>query len=1137
MANDYGLGEYLSAFSGIGSVPTSLSGYGFGQRVHNLELEALESNAPNPTAKPASKTQASVVTAQTSAIQAVLVGLGFPATGLTDSQFGKTTKAVWQKAAATKAPTPLNPFIDGAVGSRTVSVNSETYGVLSSISQAAIEQKKLSQQPTSAPAPAPAAPKTQAQVIGAEPKIYIDGKGRVWDKLPSGTQGTPLPRMAVPVRDVQLHLDSLLANPSRSESWDAQTKAAWSKYASVFKEPRPEATVATGSSKWVWINADAMSRLRARGNAAAVGGGAKPAAKQSTASGAKTAPSAGSPSPLTPTVAAGDLVANTGDVQSLLKRLGWTDSALKNTFGAKPGALDDSVFGPTTQKAWEQSARKRKLATNISKKTADGKQVTVREATYLQLKAVADALVPPAVTPNAPAQPAGGSLLSLNPAGLTYVTVDQLGTVLGRITGAKSNASTRLDTLYAQVAKSLNVDPRIESVPPDKVVVLKDAWTVIMAKYDAMAPAPAPLPPGPQKSDQDQKVAEIIRASTSSVPVNTVRVALNAVIASGKLQHPPFPETGVWENSLTEPLLDAFSAKTEDRGYLTAALVRGKLISKDGKTLKLPKRLVDIVVALAKDYKTKQTAAVTSLAGYTKVNPAELIAKINGLNVSTVIFNRNGGAKELADAIRTFFDTTKTSAPSGDVVKQVKQDIFVNNDTLTVLAAAVKDAEARAAATQNYRAGIVAGALKDSSASVSILDVQQAVAETVRSGKAGADKKLYATVKQTGAFDKATRAAYTQIAKTLTVGPQIVQAGLLLKQQLGPNFKAAMQTELGNKVWGEFLDQAVSGKTLKTMPLLAKMISDAAASYQQTAAGKQATVAVAQAQTAALTDAVNKSTKVISILNVQQALLQMIANKEIDAISGLAITGTTDKPTRDGLFWVSGLIFPEGYKLAETTWASYLQSVGLVVVSDSNVSKGWSGANYIALPPPLADLLLKRAGEYVFGHGPSQVQVARFSKASVATAQAPAATPSAEPAAAASTAAPTAAPPAEQAPATAPAPAYAPPEAAAPTAAAPAPTASAPAAAGPAPQVLDFSTQEATAQPTAPLPPPEAPTAAAPAPDAAPAPAAAAPETGSGTGLWIFGGVAALAALVALKGKDKNAVKTGAKKPQTRYAR
>ncbi len=1153
------LSEYLSEFSDTGSVPTSLSGYGYGQRTHQRELSALSANPSTATKPTAAKAPASGnITVGTDSVQKVLIALGYPATGLTDGKFGKTSKAAWENAARTKPPVPSNGFIDGALGAKSVAVNAATYQVLSNIAQATLDQKKVSQQPA-----VPGAPKTQDQITGPEPKPWVV------------VGGVRVARIAVPVRDLQLHLDALQAGPSRSGSYDSKTKAAWDKYAKIFKEPRPELAQASGSSAWAWINPDAMARLRERGNRAAVP--TSSAAPQKTSASPTTSKAAArpasqtanpSPQPATPAVVAkGDLVATTSDVQSLLKRLGWTDSALKNTFGAKPGALDDGTFGSTTQKAWAQSASKRKLNGRIAKASADGKQVTVLEETYLKLRAVADALVPQTAPDNSTPPIVGGSLLSLSPSGLTQISVARFGEVLGRITGATASANVDLQAVYARVAKDLKVDARSEQTKDGNVIVLKDAWNAVMAKFDAMAPKQA-QPTGAKKSDQDNAVATIVKASTSSVPVSTVRTAFNAAIQQGLMQRAVFA-AGAWEEALREPTLDFIGVKTEPaRSQWAAALVSGKLVSKDGKTLKLPKMQADSFKAAAAKYQkaqAEQKAASSDIKGYTKVNAADLIGKINGLNVSTVVFNRNGGGKELADAIATFFTNTKTAMPSGDPVRLLKQDVYVKDAVLTALASAVSDAAARQAATRDLRSKLVADALKDSTAMVSVLDFQQAIAESVRSGKAGANKKLYSAVKLTNAFDKATRAAYTTVAQTLTIGAAILDAEKKLQAAMGANYKKALTEELRNNVWGDFLTQAVSGTSIKTMPVIAQTITEAAAVYRSTNEGKQSQAKVAKAQSTALVDAINKSTKVVAIVDVQQALLQMVSNKEISKVSGLKITGRSDKATNKGLFELSGFIFPEGYKIADTTWASYLKAVGLNVVSNSNVVKGWPNANYVALPPSVADLVLKRAGEYVYAHGAAQVQIAQYNKASTVSAAAPApvtsSTASAPVAADAGAARAAALETATrecaarggtlkvvetaagqnwicllgdgqqtQTPATA---------AVNSMPAAPQENSAMP---GPTPQPVVFSTDEATAQPSAPLAPETpmpatdtsassvlTPTADAPATDTA------APASDSHTGLYLLGGVAALASYFALKGKGKG--KGGEKNNKMRYAK
>lgn len=901
-----GLGSYLSEFTTAGAMPTSLSGYGTGQRAHNLELGALGAAAP-------------------ATVDASMVG-----------------------------------------------------------------------------------PKPSASTLNKGTARYLQLVG-------------------VLIKDLQSDLNALQAKAGSSGKIDTATKNAWALYTKVFSEPNTEFIPASGgidSAHWVWVNQPARDKMHAFA-IKAVRPGASPAPKPTqsktptkaaaatpkpaAAKAASTKPASAKTSPVTPAptpaVSKGSMVATTADVQSLLKRIGWTDAALKSTFGAKPGALDDGLYGSTTQKAWAQSANKRKLNASI-KEASGGKQVTVVTATYLALKNLADAAVPPQPG-SLPAQPVGGSILSLGPTAITQVTADQLGTVLGRISGAKADAKTDLKALYEQVATNfLSVDPRIEQDPKGAIFVMKDAWSAFMKKYDELAPAPPTPAPGPQKSELDQAVAVIVKNSTSSVPVNTVRTAFNAAIQQGLLKHDLF-KAGVWEQSLSPFVLDYIGVQAEPaRSQWAAALVKGQLVSKDGKTLKLPQKQADSFKSVAAKYKASETAAVESFKGYTKVSPADIIARVNALHVSTVQFNKNGDAKELADAIQTFLENTKTPVPSGDIVKTSsdKKTVYVKDTVIATLSKAVKAADARAAATKKSRDALVANAVKEASATVKIADLQQALMDTVLSKSAGANAKLYGAVKLTNAFDAATRAAYTELARTLTIGPAIQAYQKLLQSQLGPDFKAALVTEIQNQVWGDFLKKTVAKDSLKVLPALAAKIADGAKAYKANTKADKIAADTASAQTKVLNDAIKKSTSIVSILDLQQALLQMMSEKMIDNVPGLKLTATASGVS-PALLEVSSYIFPEGYTLPETMWAKYLSEVGITVVSASTVQKGWnSKTNYIALPASLADVISKKSSAYMLKNGVSklgdklapiplnnQALQVRFGTPSVITVQKPAA--------------------------------------------------------------------------------------------------------------------------------------------------
>ena len=284
---------------------------------------------------------------------------------------------------------------------------------------------------------------------------------------------------------------------------------------------------------------------------------------------------------------------------------------------------------------------------------------------------------------------------------------------------------------------------------------------------------------------------------------------------------------------------------------------------------------------------------------------------------------------------------------------------------------------------------MVANALNESSAITSIRDLQYAIMDTARTQTMPATAgqpatklpaswvKVLSAVKPTGAFDKETRAAYTEIARTLTIGPAIQQYQQMLRDQLGPNFKTALVTEAQNQVWSAFLDKAVAKRngllSIATLPALAQTFAAGAASYKKLAPADKRQADAVKAQNLVLNDAVKKSSAIVSILDLQEALLQMAADKKI-ASSGVTLTAVSNTATKNGLFNVSSLIFPEGYSVPDTMWAAYLKRVGIRVVSPSNVVVEWANANYIALPPALADVVSSNAGTYVASHGVSPLE-------------------------------------------------------------------------------------------------------------------------------------------------------------------
>ncbi len=953
------LAAYLAEFSSVGAFPTSLSGYGVGARRHGLELAALG-------AKPATNDDNDVIGKKPSAsslklgterwqqlkpfrirdLQAHLNAL--EANAGTSGKLDAKTKSAWNTYARIfrEARTELVPAAGGFDSGNWVWMNSLAFdgnGKGTSLKERASKARAASPKtPVAASKPA-SKPAASAQTLPVGMKyVATSAVQNVLLALGANKKG----------------LDDGKFGPTTKNTWDVAAN----------KRKLSNRTLGAKGDKTIAVDEKTFATLHAE---------------------ATNAP----PPPPEP-VSAKDLVANTADVQQILINIGHDKAK-----------ITDGLYGPTTRGKWEASAKQRGLDPYMAKKSADGKQVTVREATYLRLKVDADNKVPPQPTSGVKPPPLGGSLWALPPSDVAVVTADQLGTVLGRLVQTKTNQSVDLAQVYGDLAKRSGLDPRIEQDPQGRIGVLRSSWTAIQALYDKAAPAA--VTPKASPSQEEQAWAAIKKGSTAPLAVQTLRDGLNALIRDGRINHAPF-EKGLWDRSLREYVLDALEIKSEPaRSQWLNALTIGKLVSNDKKSLKLPPKGVEFFKAAAKKLAQAQQDAKTTLAGYTKVNVAEIIQRINALNVSSVKFDKNGDARVLGDAIATFFENTKTKAPSGDFLKQVNKDILVRNEILAALSNAVQAADSRASATDAFRAGMVNNALRESSASVTVDTLQQAILHTALRKQGGSSQKLYEAVKNTGAFDAPTRAAYTAMARTLTIGPAVLEFEKKLKAELGAGFKAATVEEVRNKVWGEFLDKALSktGTTLnlKTLPALAKQIEEAAALYRTNVSADVRQQDKVRAQEAALADAVKKSTAIVSVFDAQQALLRMASRKQVKS-TGIKVTGVGgDKATREGLFQVSSYIFPEGYAVPETMWMAYLKKVGINVVS-GGVAAGWSGAtNYIALPPALADIVSKRAGEYMAEKGvpagssslaplplDNQELRLRFGTPSIVTAQRPA---------------------------------------------------------------------------------------------------------------------------------------------------
>jgi hypothetical protein len=659
---------------------------------------------------------------------------------------------------------------------------------------------------------------------------------------------------------------------------------------------------------------------------------------------------------------------STADAQSILKNLGAADKA-----------LNDGKYGPTTARLWGESATKRGLNPVMEKASADGTKVYVSPETWLKLRADADAKGAPPPAPVVAMQ--------------VVVPREQVEDAVARLGGVPAGESLTDDQiigLWAKLATAVKLAADIKRAR-EGFEVNDGTW-----KNIAYAASQTQRPPAQaRKSDIELATAQVLKQASTSVPVTTVQTALNAAIQKGTLKMAPFTEP-LWVASMVGPLV-AMSQPADAvwKAAWEQSLVQGKLVSADRKSVKLLPAVASALSQLAAQYAAEKKQGEELFKGYTEVNAAEVIARINNLGVTTKKFDKSGGAKELADAVRTFFEETKTKLPSGDLVKiDSKQKTYLKNETLAAMAAAATAAQQRADATKRFRDSMVANALKEASAQMTVLSFQEAVKHAVLSGAKVSNKKLYESVATSNVFDKQTREVYTDLARTLTIGPAVLEYERLLKSQLGPAFKVGLVEEARNQVWNSFLDAAVvktnDGKfVIRMLPALAKQFEPLAALYRKNVSAEKKSEEQWAAFNKALADAVKKSTVTLSMLNVQQGLLEAIAGKDIQKVSGLKLTGTSDGPTREALFHFNGLIFPEGMQVPETGWAKYLAAVGYIVTPGQPVKRAWVGANYIALPRALADHLAKLAGEWILKNGQSQIRVAVFNDPSVITVKVP----------------------------------------------------------------------------------------------------------------------------------------------------
>lgn len=776
--------------------------------------------------------------------------------------------------------------------------------------------------------------------------------------------------VSTPVKTVQTYLNLLQANAGVSGRLDAKTKAAFTKWAKLFKSPQTtlsavkmedvnslERTMAKRlklNPGFTYMDPSVLSRLGTLANKAASAGAKAPA-----------------PTKATPSSTAGtDMTANTHDIQGILKRL-----------GAPKERLSDGQFGATTKSYWRAAAQKRSKNPSIVVKSGTRlSQVLVNTAAYLAIKADADAKTPPSPGTQE-AEPLGGSLKTMDQTLVQGVTQQELELLVERLVPGVQKAMPG----YEIAAKRLSVDPRIEA-DGDRFLVLKASLKALTEAFLATPPRGGVATPSRQANIETAKKSLALKA-TSGIPFATLQIASVAAVKLGEISSALGPQSTIM--SMLIKLANPADLVWKEAWEQTLGPL---LVAKKG--VKVLPRMAKIINQLASGYRQAKTAAKERFTNYTKVNSAEVIARINGLGVTTEKFDRSGGAKELADAIRTFLTESKSSVPSGDLVRtDAQKNTYVRNGVMQALATAVSSAQSRAGSTSTFRRSMVANAIKESSTTLPVTSLQQAIRHLVLAKRAGGNTALYSKVRVTGAFDAPTRAAYTEMARTRTVGPAIQTYQAMLKKQLGPSFKVSLVVEARNQVWNAFLDEAVKkreGKlTVAMIPAIGVALGSAAALYQKNVAADTRHAEQGKAQVAALATAMKKSTAVVSILLAQQGLRQMMATTEIDAVSGLRITGVADKATNDALHETSGMIFPEGYVVPETIWAKYLRTSGFVINSKQTPVRSWIGANYLSVPPALADLLARRAGEWISKNGQSPVKIVKFNSPSVVTVKMP----------------------------------------------------------------------------------------------------------------------------------------------------
>jgi hypothetical protein len=932
------LGEYLAVFSTAGNIPTSQSRYGTRPQVYRNTLASVGQGLAAIIPQPLTVGDAKYVAVQTTALQRFLQAFGAPQTGqMTLPKSGSafpaadgTQKAyvAWQQFSKETAP------IRVAIAEDTGSLAERKADRLQRMTSLVMVHPNVAQKIATTAAAPKAAPKAATPV-----------KKAATPARKASPTPTPAPAASVTVNvaEMQKIMTTLGVDPKNiaDGKYGPTTKAKWA---------------ALAKSKGL----DGASSGKTGGTSASVN---RKAWDQLKVAAIEATPAA-----------AADMIAATAEIQALLSALGFT---------APGAALTDGRYGPTTASTWGQAAAKRKLDPFMAKKTADGKQVIVRKNTYLRIKADADAKM----SPRAPM-----SLTQMDAKLIVEATPQELELLLSKLAPGTGTVPQR----YEKAAAARKLDGRIEPSGANWVV-LRATLDKLVAEFQKGAP-PAP-PPGPQKTALDADVEQILKGSTASVPVATVRVATAAAIQAKQYAGAAVADSGPWDPSLRNPtlfLLGLGQTTGAKRLAWETALVPGKLVSTDGKTLKAPPTQAERIKKIAASFKTEAKAAQDILKGFTEVNPAEVIARINNLGVSQTKFDRAGGAKELSQAISVFIAESGGKTPTGVYVRTSQDKVYVKNDVMLALALAVKEADQRAAATQKFRDGMVASALNAATGPVPVLALQKAFKDAVLIQKtnSGAVSKtaldLYKKVALSGAFDKATRDAFTEMARTVTIGPLVQEFQKLLGAQKRFTTEQINKqvTEVRNQVWNTYLDKAVQKKDGKLavamLPALATAALQGAQRYDQNITKESQQQEQAAAQKRVLDDAVKKSTAILSMLAVQQGLLQM-AGPEREKINptGVKLTGFSGKPTRDGLLQLAAMIFPEG--LLETMWVAYLKKVAKKVVSGGAVTATWTGANYISLPPALANLLAQNAGEWIAKHGQSSVRVVEFKNPSVIT--------------------------------------------------------------------------------------------------------------------------------------------------------